>query len=118
MAETNQDGALVETTVRTADAYVSFRAVHASRGKITRAEPIAALAQFRIHLIGSFPELEDQLCTFAAPSSAGPSRRVGLRSRNPTVENASADVWISFYGDLAERSRAAMVEPRGQPVKP
>jgi len=75
VAEANQGGLLVETTVRTVDTNVSFKAVHASRGKITRAEPIAALAeQFRIHLVGSFPELEDRHCTYAAGSSDSPDR--------------------------------------------
>jgi phage terminase large subunit-like protein len=75
IAEANQGGAMVETTIRTVDANVPFKGVHASRGKITRAEPIAALAeQFRIHLVGGFPELEDQLCTYAAGSSGSPDR--------------------------------------------
>lgn len=75
IAEANQGGLLVETTVRTVDQNVSFKAVHASRGKITRAEPIAALSeQRRIQLAGSFPELEDQLCTYAAGSSDSPDR--------------------------------------------
>ena len=70
VAEKNQGGDMVEATIRMVDPNASFKAVHASRGKITRAEPIAALAeQNRIHLAGSFPELEDQLCTFAAGSS-------------------------------------------------
>jgi predicted phage terminase large subunit-like protein len=75
VAEANQGGTLVETTIRTVDQNVSFKAVHASRGKITRAEPIAALAeQHRIHLAGAFPELEDQLCSFEAGSTASPDR--------------------------------------------
>jgi predicted phage terminase large subunit-like protein len=75
VAEANQGGQMVETTVRTVDANVSFRAVHASRGKITRAEPIAALAeQFRLHFGGTFPELEDQLTTFTAGSRESPDR--------------------------------------------
>jgi predicted phage terminase large subunit-like protein len=75
VAEANQGGLMVEQTVRTVDANVSFEAVHASRGKITRAEPIAALAeQRRIHHVGTFPELEDQLCTFASGSSSSPDR--------------------------------------------
>jgi phage terminase large subunit-like protein len=42
---------------------VAYKAVHASRGKQTRAEPIAALnEQGRVHHVGAFPELEDQLC--------------------------------------------------------
>ena len=75
VAEANQGGEMVETTIRTVDANVSFRRVHASRGKITRAEPIAALAeQFRIHHVDAFPELEDQLCTYEAGSSRSPDR--------------------------------------------
>ena len=75
VAEANQGGAMVETTIRTVDANVSFKSVHASRGKITRAEPIAALSeQHRILFLGTFPELEDQLCTFAAGSADSPDR--------------------------------------------
>jgi coenzyme F420-reducing hydrogenase delta subunit len=75
VAEANQGGDMVEATIRMVDQNASFKAVHASRGKITRAEPLAALAeQSRIHLAGSFPELEDQLCTFAAGSRDSPDR--------------------------------------------
>lgn len=43
--------------------YISYEAVHASRGKLTRAEPVAALdEQHKIHHVGTFPKLEDQLC--------------------------------------------------------
>ena len=56
VAEVNQGGAMVETTIRTIDENVSYRAVHASKGKITRAEPVSALfEQKRVHLVGVFP---------------------------------------------------------------
>jgi phage terminase large subunit-like protein len=42
VAEANQGGALVEATLRACDRSVPIRLVHASRGKITRAEPISA----------------------------------------------------------------------------
>jgi phage terminase large subunit-like protein len=75
VAEANQGGALVENTIRAIDKNVSFKAVHACRGKITRAEPIAALwEQNRAHLVGTFPMLEDQLCTYSAGSSDSPDR--------------------------------------------
>jgi phage terminase large subunit-like protein len=42
-----------------------FSAVWASRGKVTRAEPISALyEQGRVHHVGAFPRLEDQMCAF------------------------------------------------------
>jgi predicted phage terminase large subunit-like protein len=75
VAEANQGGAMVETTIRTVDPNASYKAVHASRGKITRAEPVAALSeQRRIFFAGSFPELEDELCTFVAGSPDSPDR--------------------------------------------
>ncbi len=65
VAEVNNGGELVEATLRTVDRHVPYRAVHASRGKRVRAEPIAALyEQGKVHHVGGFPELEDQMCTF------------------------------------------------------
>jgi phage terminase large subunit-like protein len=66
---------MVEQTIRTVDKKVSLKLVHASKGKITRAEPISALfEQSRAHLVGGFDVLEDQLCTYAAGSSDSPDR--------------------------------------------
>lgn len=65
IAETNNGGDLVETIIRTIDKSVSYTKVTASRGKMIRAEPVAALyEQGRVHHVGSFPELEDQMCNF------------------------------------------------------
>jgi phage terminase large subunit-like protein len=56
---------LVEHTVRAIDPGVSFRAVSASRGKLVRAEPCAALfEQNRVKIAGLFSQLEDELCTY------------------------------------------------------
>ena len=43
IAEKNNGGDMVEQTIRSVDKTVGYRAVHASRGKVTRAEPISAL---------------------------------------------------------------------------
>ena len=65
VAEVNNGGDMVEATIRTVAPNISYKGVHASRGKLTRAEPIAALyEQHKIHHVGSFPVLEDQLCTW------------------------------------------------------
>ena len=64
---------MVEAMLRTIDPGVSFKAVHASRGKAVRAEPVASLyEQGRVHHVGTFPALEDQLCGFTG-ERAGPS---------------------------------------------
>ncbi len=75
VAEVNQGGDMVEHTLRTYEPNVPYKAVHASRGKITRAEPIAALdEQSRIHHVGVFGALEDQMCRFVADGKQSPDR--------------------------------------------
>jgi len=65
IAETNNGGEMVENTIRMIDSNVPFGSVWASRGKVTRAEPISALyEQGRVHHVGPFPTLEDQMCAF------------------------------------------------------
>jgi phage terminase large subunit-like protein len=66
VAEVNNGGDMVEATLRMIDPNAPFTAVRASRGKVTRAEPVAALyEQGRIRHLGVFPQLEDQMCAFA-----------------------------------------------------
>ena len=63
VAEVNQGGAMVEAVLREVDPGVAYRAVHASRGKMIRAEPVAALyGQGRVSHVGSFAALEDEMC--------------------------------------------------------
>jgi predicted phage terminase large subunit-like protein len=67
VAEINNGGDMVAATLRMVDDSVPFRAVRAARGKVARAEPVAALyEQGRVRHLGAFPELEDQMCAFAA----------------------------------------------------
>ncbi len=69
VAEVNQGGDMVESVVRQVDPAVSYRAVHASRGKVARAEPVAALyEQGRVSHLPGLRALEDQMCLM---SSAG-----------------------------------------------
>lgn len=71
VAETNNGGDLVEHVIRTVDPSVLYKAVHASRGKVNRAEPIAALyEQGKVHHVGLFADLEEQMCGHV---SSGPS---------------------------------------------
>lgn len=74
IAEVNNGGDMVEHTIRTIDAKMPFTQVRASRGKYTRAEPVAALyEQGKVHHVGLFAELEDQLCSWV-PGEDSPDR--------------------------------------------
>lgn len=65
IGEVNNGGDMVEATIRAVDQNVSYRSVTASRGKAVRAEPIAALyEQGRVHHVGSFARLEDEMTSF------------------------------------------------------
>jgi phage terminase large subunit-like protein len=65
VGEVNNGGDLVERNIRAVDPNIAFRAVRASRGKAIRAEPVAALyEQGRVHHVGFFPKLEDQMCEY------------------------------------------------------
>ena len=75
VAEGNQGGEMVSHVIHTIDRNVPVRIVHASRGKVARAEPVAALyEQGRVHHVGLFDELEDQLCTWVPESGTSPDR--------------------------------------------
>jgi phage terminase large subunit-like protein len=65
IGEVNNGGDMVEAVIRNVAPNVSYRKVHASRGKAARAEPIAALyEQDRVTHLCTSADLEDQLCTW------------------------------------------------------
>lgn len=72
VAEKNFGGAMVEHVIKTTDHNVAYKEVTASRGKIARAEPVAALyEQGRISHVGTFAEMEDQMCLMAPEGFSG-----------------------------------------------
>jgi phage terminase large subunit-like protein len=72
VAERNFGGAMVEHVIRTVDPNVSYREVTASRGKIARAEPCAALyEQNKIRHVDAFAELEDQMACMTSDGFTG-----------------------------------------------
>ncbi len=84
VAETNNGGEMVESVIRnitwpegsiqTKGEDVAYESVHATRGKAIRAQPVSSLyEQGRVHHVGEFPELEDQMCEWA-PGEKSPDR--------------------------------------------
>jgi phage terminase large subunit-like protein len=80
VGEVNQGGDLVEMNIRNIRRDVRFIPVHASRGKITRAEPIATLtSQGQVKFAGRFPELESELMSYRGyDSQVSPGRLDGM----------------------------------------
>lgn len=76
--EANKGGDWVGAAMATAVPYSRIEAVHASRGKLTRAQPIGLLhEQGKSHFVGTFPELEDELCDWQ-PGNDSPDRMDAL----------------------------------------
>lgn len=76
IAEGNQGGDMVRFTIATVRENAPVTVIHASQSKQARAEPVAALyEQKKVDHVGSFPELEDQMCTWEPLSGmASPDR--------------------------------------------
>lgn len=84
VAEINQGGEMVEQTIRSVRSSIPFIGVRASRGKVTRAEPVAALyEQGRVSHVGTFPQLEDQMVLFTPLGIEG----------DTTADRTDALVW-------------------------
>ena len=75
VAEVNQGGDMVEAIIRNIDPDVAYKKVRASRGKRTRAEPIAAFyEQGRVKHYGSHSELEMQMTSWDTQTEDSPDR--------------------------------------------
>lgn len=99
IGEVNNGGEMVTHVIQSIDAAVPFKAVRASRGKVVRAEPVSAFyEQGRVHHVGTFPALEDQMCDFTSDFD----RRVAGYS----PDRVDALVWA-----LSELMAASLAEP-------
>ncbi len=99
VAEANQGGAMVRSVLVAADAALPVALVHASRGKVARAEPVAALYEKnRVRHVGAFAALEDELCGLVAGGGyEGPGR---------SPDRADALVWA--LSELMLRRRGSV----------
>ncbi len=96
VVETNNGGDYLPALLRAVDANVPCRKVTATRGKAVRAEPVSALfEQRRIHMVGVYPYLEDQLCSWVPTDPVSPDR-------------LDATVWAFF--DLKDLVSASWLE--------
>ena len=97
IGERNFGGDMVQAIIRTADPNISYKDVHASRGKQIRAEPVSALyEQGKVFHCGDFPELIDQMVMWEPSSGWSPDR-------------LDAAVWA--ISELGVRPRWSVVVP-------
>ncbi len=75
VAEVNNGGNMIKTIIHNIDDTIPVKEVRATRGKVTRAEPVSSLyEQHRVHHVGMLAKLEDQMCVMTNdfdPATAG-----------------------------------------------
>ena len=120
VAEVNFGGAMVEQVVQAAASEarmrIRFKEVRAARGKVVRAEPVAALYDTgRVHHVGSYQELEDELIAFTTAGYMGdgsPDRADalvwGLTELFPRVIRKDASSFASHTGWTRPEVRLVM----------
>lgn len=105
VAERNFGGAMVEHVIRTVDQKVSYREVTASRGKVVRAEPVAAFyEQGKVRHLGAMTDLEDQMCLMTNEGFMG----------DGSPDRVDALVWAITDLMLGRRSAAPIFGTYGQ----
>lgn len=120
VAERNYGGDMVESTIRQVDKQVPVKVITASRGKVQRAEPVAALyEQQLVHHVGPLPKLEDQMTTWTPQSGQSPDRMDALVwAVTELTDGFKAHLWIDHYRKLAEVATTDPVDdaPHAEPA--
>jgi phage terminase large subunit-like protein len=102
VAEKNFGGAMVEAVLRTANPNLPVRLVTASRSKVARAEPVAALyEQLKVHHVGQFSELEEQMSMVTTAGYQG----------NGSPDRMDALVWALTELMLGYDTKAIIAAP-------
>lgn len=87
VGEVNNGGDLVEAVIRQVRANVSYKKVHATKNKYTRAEPVASLMNMtppKDHIVGELPDLEEEMCNWEGKTGEASPNRI------------DASVWGAF----------------------
>ncbi|AIT07580.1 ATP-binding protein [Sphingomonas taxi] len=101
VAEANQGGTMVRSVLLAADVALPVTLVHASRGKVARAEPVATLYERdRVRHCGRFAALEDEMCGLVAGG--------GYHGTGRSPDRADALVWALSELMLGRRARAGV----------
>lgn len=117
IGETNQGGEMVEMVIRTQSAGIPYKGVHASRGKAIRAEPVSALyEQGRVHHVGSFAKLEDEMCQWDPLTSKRSPNRVDALVWAFYGIGVGSDSWLSYILSAEPDSPPMTLEQANDPA--
>tara|TARA_A100000172_G_scaffold18739_1_gene10360 strand:+ start:1126 stop:2253 length:1128 start_codon:yes stop_codon:yes gene_type:complete len=93
-AEVNNGGDLIERLLRVQDGQIPYRAIRSSKGKMLRAEPVSSLyEQGKVHHVGFFKDLEEQMCQYTGNSVSSPDRLDALVFGITSLQNSGKAVF-------------------------
>ncbi len=111
VAETNYGGEMVRFVMQTCRPGIPFKKLTASRGKSVRAEPISALTeQGKIRFAGSFPALEDELCSFTTNGYVG----TNSPNRADAFVWAMSELFPGMIKDKKDKPKSNYQQPQGR----
>lgn len=105
VVETNNGGDFIPALIRTINPNANVIDVRAARGKVVRAEPISALYdQGRVHHVGTFPALEDQMTQFTREVAASRD------AETTSPDRVDALVWAltDLFPDVVDVMQSAL----------
>ena len=106
--ETNQGGLMVASAINVQDPSIVAKGVHASKGKIARAEPISILySQGLIHHVGRFPELESQMTRYTGAKG----------EKSPDRLDAMVWAFVELFGQF-KKKKTKQKQIRRVPMQP
>ena len=109
VGEKNFGGEMVRFVLQAAKPNVPVRLVNASRGKAVRAEPISALTERgKIRFAGSFPKLEDELCSMTTAGYVGG----GSPNRADAMVWGMTELFPSISADKVKKKESERMEDR------
>lgn len=102
IGEVNNGGDMIEALIRAVSANVPYKGVNATRGKVKRIQPAAALYERgKVFHLGNYPDLEDQMCSVTVDFD---SKAAGW-----SPDRVDALVWgmTELFPTLAARSKSS-----------
>lgn len=110
VGEVNYGGDMVRAIIQAQDPNIPYVEVRATRGKVRRAEPISTLyEQEKVHMVGHFPEVEEQLCGFTVTGYLG--------QKSP--DRADSHIWgmTDFFSGIVREEDTKWTPPQVQSRK-
>jgi phage terminase large subunit-like protein len=120
VAEVNNGGDMVGTVIHAIRADIPYATVNAHKGKFTRAEPVSALyEQGRVHHMGNFLELEQQMESWTPDDDWSPDRVDALvwGLTYLGLVGSQGNAFLTFWKDQQKENEKVAAHAAADPIQ-